>query len=198
VTAANEPADPIARFADALARAERSEPALPNAVTLATADATGRPSARVVLLKGTDARGFVFYTSYESQKARDLEQNPRAALCFHWKSLGEQVRVEGRVERVTPAESDAYFATRPQPSQLAAIASWQSAPLSSRAELEERFAALDRRYAGAPAPRPPTWGGYRLVAERVEFWFHRESRLHHRVLYELDAAGGWRVSLLFP
>jgi pyridoxamine 5'-phosphate oxidase len=189
--------DPIVRFNEALKRAETSEPDVPNAMALATADARGRPSVRMVLLKGADERGFVFYTNYESKKGRELADNPHAALCFHWKSLGEQVRVEGRIERVTAAENDAYFASRPLKSQLAAIASDQSQELESRELLEQRFSELVARYGDEPAPRPETWGGYRLVPERIEFWYHEDDRLHRRVLYE-RVADGWTTSLLYP
>lgn len=188
--------DPIALFQEALARAERSEPDVPNAVALATADALGRPSVRMVLLKQGDARGFVFFTNYRSQKARDLAENPQAALCFHWKTLGEQIRVEGRVEQVSDEESDAYFASRPLRSQLAAIASDQSAWLERRELLEERFAELSREHEGA-VERPSFWGGYLLVPDRIEFWHHRSDRLHHRVLYARDGAH-WKRSLLYP
>jgi pyridoxamine 5'-phosphate oxidase len=190
-------ADPIALFRDALARAEQSEPDVPTACVLATADARGRPSARVVLLRGVDERGFCFYTSYESRKARELAENPRAALCFHWKSLREQVRVEGTIERVSAAESDAYFASRPQPSQLAAIASQQSAPLPGRDVLERRYQQLRAEHGEALPPRPDGWGGYRLLPERIEFWHHGDHRLHHRVLYERHG-DGWRSGLLYP
>jgi pyridoxamine 5'-phosphate oxidase len=188
--------DPITLFRETLALAESSEPDVPNAVVLATCDA-GRPSARVVLLRGVDDRGFVFFTSYESRKAAELEKNAHAALCFHWKTLREQVRVEGSVSRVSDAESDDYFRSRPQPSQIAAIASQQSAPLSSRAELERRYAELEAEFEGRLPPRPATWGGYRLAPTRIEFWRHGHHRLHHRVLYERDG-GGWRSSLLYP
>ncbi len=189
--------DPIVRFRHALERAEAAEPDVPSAMTLATVDEAGFPSARVVLLRGVDAGGFVFYTSYQSRKGRELEANPRAALCFHWKSLREQVRVGGTVERVSDAESDAYFASRPQPSQLAALASDQSAPLPDRATLESRHAALVARYGGASAPRPAAWGGFRLRPQRIEFWRHGEHRLHHRELFE-RCAEGWSHTLLYP
>lgn len=189
--------DPIVRFNEALARARGSERDVPDAAALATADARGRPSVRMVLVKTADERGFVFFTSYKSRKAAELAENPHAALCFHWKSLGEQVRIEGRVEFVSAEESDAYFGSRPQRSQLAAIASEQSGLLESREELEQRFAALCAEHGEQNPPRPPTWGGYRLVPERIEFWYHRDDRLHHRVLY-VRIPEGWDTSLLYP
>lgn len=193
----SEPADPIARFNDALRRAEASEPDVPNAITLATADGDGRPSARVVLLHRADERGFVFFTNYNSRKARELEVNPHAALCVHWKTLREQVRIEGVVERASSEESDAYFSGRPQRSQLAAMASKQSATLPSREAIERRYAALIALHGDEPASRPGYWGGFRLIPERIEFWLHRDHRLHHRVLYQ-RADESWSHSLLYP
>jgi pyridoxamine 5'-phosphate oxidase len=191
---------PIERFNAILTRAIKSEPDVPTAVTLATATPDGKPSARVVLLKSADRNGFVFFTNYGSRKARELDRNPYAALCFHYKTLGEQVRVEGRVERVTDEVSAAYFANRPRASQLAAIASRQSGPLGSREELVQRYEQLDREHAGAPVKRPAFWGGYRLVPTEIEFWIHRDSRLHDRWLYERDDSGdgAWRVRRLAP
>ena len=165
-------------------------------VALATATAAGAPAVRMVLLKASDERGFVVATSYESRKGRELTENPRAALLFYWPELGRQVRVEGRVERLDGAESDAIFAARPRGAQLAAHASRQSERLSSRADLEERFAAADEQYPDA-VPRPPSWGGYRLVPERYEFWVHDDDRLHDRVLYERGGEG-WQVQRLNP
>jgi pyridoxamine 5'-phosphate oxidase len=189
--------DPLARFQDSYARALAAEPTLPDAVTLATADRSGRPSARVVLLKGIEAGGFVFYSNYDSRKGHQLAENPFGALCFHWKSLGEQVRAEGRVERLSAEISDAYFLSRPRMSQIAALASHQSRVLSRREELQQRFEALAQRYADRPPERPPHWGGYVLVPDRIEFWKNGEHRLHERELYERQG-DGWRLSFLNP
>jgi pyridoxamine 5'-phosphate oxidase len=172
--------------------------AVPEAMALATAAPTGAPSVRMVLLKGFDARGLVFYSHRSSRKGRELEANPQAALLFHWSPLGRQVRVEGSVEHVSDEESDAYFATRPREAQLGALASRQSEPLGSRAELDERLAQLDGDLGGDPVPRPPTWGGFLLVPVRWEFWQHRAGRLHDRFRYEREPSGGWRIERLFP
>ena len=188
--------DPIAEFQDLFARAGAREPDA-TAMALATADATGAPSVRMVLLKAVDAAGFVFFTNYESRKAAELAANPRAALCFHWPTIGVQVRVEGGVERVTAAESEAYFATRPRESQLGAWASRQSRPLASAEALREEFARISARFAGQPVPRPPVWGGFRVRPQRIEFWHAGEHRLHDRVLYT-RAGEGWTVERLFP
>ena len=189
--------DPIERFQEWFREAEQARVEVPEAMTLATAGADGAPSARMVLLKGADDEGFVFYSGYVSRKAGELEQNPRAALVFYWRPLGKQVRVEGRVARVSEGESAAYFATRPRGSQLAAWASHQSQPLESREELERRYAELEREYAGREVPRPPHWGGFRLRPNAIEFWEHRENRLHDRVCYT-RAREGWRAELLSP
>ncbi len=190
-------ADPLARFAHVYARAQASDPAWHNAVCLATVDAEGRPSARMVLLKAFDPEGFVFYTNLTSRKGRDLSSRPAAALCFHWPSLQEQVRVEGEAQRVSDAEADAYFASRPRGSQLGAWASEQSAKLDSRAQLEALVAKCEADFAGRPVPRPPHWSGFRLVPERLEFWIGLPSRLHDRTLYT-RAEDGWRRTLLAP
>lgn len=189
--------DPIARFADAFARAQAEAPADPTAMALATADAAGRPSVRIVLLHGFDARGFTFYTNYDGRKGGELEVNPQAALCFYWPWVDEQVRAEGVVTRITEAESDAYFASRPRGKQIGAWASRQSRPLASRDTLIEACEEVERRYANQPVPRPPFWGGYRLAPERIEFWKARESRLHDRYLYVKDGAA-WRLQRLYP
>lgn len=189
----------MARLAEALGRARAASPNDPTAAALATADARGRPSVRVVLVKGADARGISFFTNRDSRKGRELAANPFAALCLHWPELGEQVRVEGPVEVLAEAESDAYFATRPRESQLGAWASRQSAPLASRADLEAAFRAAEARFAGGPVPRPPRWGGYLLVPEAVEFWRSAAGRLHHREAYARAPGGaGWSVTLLNP
>jgi pyridoxamine 5'-phosphate oxidase len=170
----------------------------PEAMALATATAEGAPSVRMVLLKRCDEGGLVFYSHYTSRKGRELEVNPQAALLFHWRPLGRQVRVEGTVERLSAEESDSYFATRPRDAQVGALASRQSDPLASRIELYDRLAELEGELAGGPVPRPPTWGGFRLTPAAWEFWQHRESRLHDRFRYEREPSGAWRVERLFP
>lgn len=189
--------DPIARFRRWYAAAERAKVPQPEAMSLATADRRGRPAVRVVLLKHVDAEGFVFYTNAHSRKGRELAANPRAALVFHWQSLGRQVRIEGRVRQVSAAEADAYWATRPRESQLGGAASDQSAPIASRAALVRRWRALTRRYAGAPVPRPPHWTGFRVVPTAIEFWTKRPFRLHDRELFTRTARG-WRQTRLQP
>jgi pyridoxamine 5'-phosphate oxidase len=166
-------------------------------MALATADSDGRPSLRIVLLRGVDARGFVFYTNYRSRKARELTANPRASLCQHWPSLEQQIRIEGTVALADAAESDRYFAGRPRDSQIGAWASDQSAPLESRALLTSRLQEIETRFAGQPVPRPPFWGGFRLVPDRLEFWFGRPGRLHERLLYTRDG-DRWQTRWLYP
>lgn len=190
-------ADPIVRFSDWLRDAERAEPDNPTAVALATVDADGRPSVRMVLMRGFDARGFVFYTNLESRKGKALRQHPAAALCFHWKSLQRQVRVEGPVERVGDEEANAYFASRPKDSQIGAWASKQSAELEGRFELEMRVAKYAALYAIGKIPRPPFWSGYRVLPETIEFWEDRPFRLHDRTLYTRDG-DAWRQRKLYP
>ena len=191
------PPDPIQRFSDLFERAKKAVPVDPNAMVVATVGDGGRPSARVVLLKDFDARGFVFFTNHESRKGRELRAHPFAALCFHWAPLEEQVRIEGRVERVSDAEADAYFYSRPRGSQVGAWASLQSQPLSSRDELDARVAEVEARHAGGEVPRPPHWSGFRVVPDRIEFWHARVSRLHDRHVY-LREADGWRTEMLYP
>ena len=188
----------LARFEEVFARAGKGEPSEPTAMILATADAAGRPSARTVLLKGVDERGFVFYTNADSRKGRELHDNPRAALAFFWQTVFEQVLVEGPVEPVSDTESDAYWATRRRESCLGAWASDQSAPLASREELNERYAEFERRFADGIVPRPPHWRGYRVVPERIEFWRPGDHRLNERDCYERTDGGGWRRYLLNP
>jgi pyridoxamine 5'-phosphate oxidase len=189
--------EPLEQFRSWFARAA-AVVEVPEAMALATATPGGAPSVRMVLLKGFDERGLVFYSHQTSRKGRELEANPQAALLFHWSPLGRQVRVEGEVEHVSAEESDAYFATRPRAAQLGALASRQSEPLGSRSELDERLAELESDLADGPLPRPPTWGGFRLAPTAWEFWQHRADRLHDRFRYEPDSAGGWRITRLFP
>jgi pyridoxamine 5'-phosphate oxidase len=190
-------ADPIAAFETLLALASVDAPFDHTVTALATADERGRPSVRMVLLHGFDARGFVFFTNYESRKALDLASNARGALAFYWPWLDQQVRAEGAIERITAEESDAYFATRPRGKQIGAWASDQSRPLSSRADLETRCAAVELRFAGRDVPRPPFWGGFRLIPDSMEFWKAGPDRLHDRFLYRKEG-GAWRAERLYP
>jgi pyridoxamine 5'-phosphate oxidase len=189
--------EPFAPFARWFELAAKSEP-LAETMTLATATCDGVPSLRAVLLKGADERGFVFYTNFESRKAEELFANPHAALCFHWKSLQRQVRIEGTISLVSDDEADAYFASRARDSQIGAWASDQSRPVADRSELERRFASFTRQYAeSAVVPRPAYWSGFRVAPERVEFWQERPFRLHDRVLFTRDGET-WRKQRLFP
>lgn len=189
--------DPLEKFARWMKDAEGSEPSLPNAASLATATPDGRPSLRMVLLKEYDADGFVFYTNLESRKGEELAANPRAAMCFHWKSLTRQVRVEGTVEVLDDGEADAYFATRDRESKIGAWASRQSQPLQRRFELEREVAKYAARYVIGDIPRPDFWSGYRLKPVRVEFWSQRPFRLHDRLQFD-RMEGGWRLTRLYP
>jgi pyridoxamine 5'-phosphate oxidase len=189
--------DPIALFREWLTEAEASEPNDPNAMCLATIGADGAPAARMVLMKGVDERGFAFYTNEESRKGRELAARPQAALTFHWKSLRRQVRVEGPVEPVTPAEADAYFASRARISQLGAWASDQSRPLDSRATLEARLAEQTARFADGPVTRPPHWSGFRVLPRLIEFWRDQRFRLHDRIVFH-RVGESWETGRLYP
>ncbi|MGS0742374.1 pyridoxamine 5'-phosphate oxidase [Glaciimonas sp. GG7] len=189
--------DPMAQFGKWLDEAIRVQIPEPNAMSLATVNADGRPSSRIVLIKNFDAEGITWFTNYASKKGEDLARNPFAALLFHWVELERQVRIEGRVERVSEADSDAYFASRPLASRLGAIASAQSQPIANRALLEVQYAQAEQQFGDHP-PRPKNWGGYKLVADTVEFWQGRRSRLHDRILYRQDMNGNWQRQRLQP
>jgi len=193
----NLASDPLEQFRVWFAEAARAVE-VPEAMAVATAAADAAPSVRMVLLKGYDERGLVFYSHYTSRKGRELEANPQAALLFHWSPLGRQVRVEGTVGRVSDAESDAYFATRPRDAQVGALASRQSASLASREQLDERLAEVEAELGRGAVPRPSTWGGFLLVPRAWEFWQHRASRLHDRFRYERKSSDAWRIERLFP
>ena len=191
-------ADPLKQFARWFQDAEQTEIAMPNAMTLATSSRQGKPSARMVLLKGVDERGFVFFTNYESRKAQDLRENPFAALVFYWPPLSRQVRVEGAVEPLESSESDLYFAGRPRGHQLEAHASVQSQVIEDRAFLDKQFKEVTQKFAGQDVPRPLHWGGYRVVPEVLEFWQEGENRLHDRLRYRRDNADHWVRERLAP
>jgi pyridoxamine 5'-phosphate oxidase len=190
--------DPIRQFQKWLREAEGENLILPEAATLATATRSARPTGRLVLLKHVDAQGFVFYTNYQSDKARALDENPFAALIFYWAQLERQVRVEGSVTRVSEKESDEYFRTRPRDSQIGALASPQSEVIESRDVLEERFRKLEEMYRDGPIERPGHWGGYRIRPERIEFWKGRVGRLHDRIVFERESNELWRIKRLAP
>lgn len=190
--------EPLPLFQRWLDEARQSGIKLAEAMTLATATADGKPSARLVLLKQADERGFVFFTNYNSVKARELDSNPQAALVFYWPQLERQVRVEGKAERVSAAESDAYFKTRPRESQIGALASPQSEVIASREALQQKADELEQLYEGREIERPAHWGGYRLYAERIEFWKGRPGRLHDRIAYDRQADGKWTIKRLAP
>jgi pyridoxamine 5'-phosphate oxidase len=190
-------AEPFRLFDTWFQEAKAKEPNDPEAMTLATVGADGMPSVRMVLLKGVDPSGFVFYTNYESRKGQQLLAHPQAALCFHWKSLRRSVRVEGVAERTSPEEADAYFASRPRSSQIGAWASDQSRPLEGRFALEARVAKFTAKFAIGPVPRPPHWSGFRISPSRIEFWEDRPFRLHDRLVYTRDAEG-WATTRLYP
>lgn len=193
------PHDPIAAFDGWLQEAAASEPNDPNAMSLATVGADGMPNARMVLLKGHDARGFVFYTNLESQKGGELADNAKAALCFHWKSLHRQVRVQGPISAVSDAEADAYFNSRGRQSRIGAWASQQSRPLANRAELEAAFAKIDAQYPDEDIPRPPHWSGRRISPLRIEFWQDGDHRLHDRLVFKRASAdAAWETERLYP
>jgi pyridoxamine 5'-phosphate oxidase len=194
--AADVDADPIRQFETWFAQALDAKLPEPNAMTVATVDADGRPAARILLIKGVDARGFVFYTNYESRKGRELAANPHASLLFYWIELERQVRIEGKVEKTSAEESDAYFHSRPLGSRIGAWASQQSTVIANRAELEAREREIAAKYGENP-PRPPHWGGYRLVPDVVEFWQGRPSRLHDRIRYTREQ-NAWRIERLAP
>ena len=191
--------DPISRFIELFQQASaRADIAEPTATAVATADARGRPAVRMLLMKGVDERGFVYFTNFESRKGREITENPFVALCIHWQPLELQVRVEGRVEQVSDEEADEYFASRARGSQIGAWASRQSRPLSGREELEARIVETEKRYEGQPVPRPPHWTGFRVVPARIEFWSGRNARLHDREVYHAEEGGGWRIERLYP
>ena len=198
LTRASAGADPLELFSCWLKDAEQEGLVLPNAVNLATVDAEGRPRARMVLFKGLESEGFVFYTNYHSAKARELENHPDAALTFWWEPPGRQVRVEGTVRRLDAEISDAYFRTRPRDSQIGAYASRQSEEVTDHHQLEDQYREIEKRFEGREIPRPEFWGGYVLTPERIEFWQNASGRMHDRIRYQRTIEGGWRQDRLSP
>ena len=190
--------DPFTQFEEWFAFAEEANIALPEAMTLATASPDGSPSARIVLLKQVGPEGFVFFTNYESRKGDELTANPKAALVIHWTILERQVRIEGKVERISHPESEAYFRSRPRGSRIGAWASQQSRPLDDRSELEKRVLNHEQQYENQEIPLPPHWGGFRVIPERIEFWQGRINRLHERLVFQKSDSGDWETHLLFP
>ena len=190
--------NPFIKFNKWFAEARKKVPKLPEACHLATADKEGKPSGRMVLLKGSDDKGFVFYTNYDSRKGKQLSENPWAAMTFHWIETGKQIRIEGKVDKITDEESDAYFQTRDRKSQLGAIVSKQSSPLKSRFTLIRKFINQTAKYINKPVKRPDNWGGYRIIPSRIEFWENMDHRLHDRFLYTLDDNQEWKIVRLYP
>lgn len=192
------PANPYQLFEQIFRQASATGMTEPNAMALATADAEGHPSVRMVLMKGFDERGFVFFTNLESRKAGEIVENPHAALCFYWQAIGRQIRIEGRVEPVEPSEADEYFASRARGSQIGAWSSLQSTTLERREDLLERVRLTEERFADATIPRPPFWSGFRVIPHRIEFWSAGEFRLHDRIVYERIDGGEWSTRTLYP
>jgi len=190
--------NPFVVFSEWLQQAESGGVEMPEAMVLSTIDANGNPSSRMVLLRGMNERGFIFYTNYHSRKSREIERNHKVSLLFYWETLGRQVRIEGMAEKVSDEVSDGYFRTRPRENQIAAWASDQSEPVPDRETLEDRFRMMKKKFSGKPVPRPPHWGGYLVIPRRFEFWQQGEHRLHDRIVYELQSDGKWERYRLYP
>jgi len=190
--------NPFVVFSEWLQQAESGGVEMPEAMVLSTIDANGNPSSRMVLLRGMNERGFIFYTNYHSRKSREIERNHKVSLLFYWETLGRQVRIEGMAEKVSDEVSDGYFRTRPRENQIAAWASDQSEPVPDRETLEDRFRMMKKKFSGKPVPRPPHWGGYLVIPRRFEFWQQGEHRLHDRIVYELQSDGKWKRYRLYP